>query len=163
MKALSLCVPWTFAVLYCEKRIANRVWSTNFRGTFLIHASQGYAYPIPRSQVAPHPSKRERYETCAAEIHRISGRDVPSYDQIERGGIVGVARVVAVRPPLLNVGPWAMKGQHGFVLADVAPLSFIPCNGALQFWDASGLTKMLPLDEQTLIAERVRKDVDAKF
>ena len=40
MKALSLIQPWADLILSGKKTIELRTWNTNFRGEFLIHASQ---------------------------------------------------------------------------------------------------------------------------
>ncbi len=76
---------------------------------------------------------------------------LPTHDTIERGGIVGVARLVDVVPPrhefcdCLGGAPslypadvewrWHMREQFGFVLADVRPLPFRPLKGSLGFFD----------------------------
>ena len=39
MKALSLKQPWAELILQGKKTIETRIWNTNFRGEFLIHAS----------------------------------------------------------------------------------------------------------------------------
>lgn len=76
-------------------------------------------------------------------------RDVPPLAQMQRGGIVGRARIVGVVPPG-GMPPafrsreerdldyrWHMDDQFGFILADVEPLPFVPCSGALGLWDAT--------------------------
>lgn len=45
MKTLSIKNPWAYLCAAGIKPIENRTWKTNFRGTFLIHAS-GQIYPF---------------------------------------------------------------------------------------------------------------------
>lgn len=46
MKVLSLLQPWATLVVMGIKKIETRSWSTNHRGTLLIHASKGKAGSI---------------------------------------------------------------------------------------------------------------------
>lgn len=46
MKAISLLQPWASLVVMGVKKIETRSWSTPYRGTILIHASQGKAGSI---------------------------------------------------------------------------------------------------------------------
>lgn len=126
MKALSIRQPWAWAILHAGKDVENRTWGTDFRGEFLIHASKGLGKQECRDaimtvvDIAPHA-----YDLW------------PGYETIERGGIVGIARVVDVR---LNraehaKSPWEVPDQFSFVLADAKPLPFVPCSGLLGFWN----------------------------
>ena len=159
--ALSLRQPWAHAVVHGGKRIENRVlWeNSHFRGEFLIHASKGMtrkewedarAFALARkvAWVPPDP-KRLDGETRKPMV-------------LERGGIVGVARVVGVVVSSLDgisamvrelapgVAPgyyaphvqreltplehkWWM-GAFALVLDDVRPLPFVPCKGMLGFF-----------------------------
>ena len=123
MKALSIRQGWAWLCAQGLKDIENRSWSTNFRGRFLIHASKGMT--------------RAEYDACfsSAVAIGIGGRYFPRFEDMERGGIVGAATLVAVVPPELRTSPWHMAGQFGFQLAEAKPLPFIPCKGALQFFD----------------------------
>ncbi|GAC1495722.1 MAG: hypothetical protein NVS1B6_00110 [Steroidobacteraceae bacterium] len=53
---------------------------------------------------------------------------VETPEHYERGGVIGVASIVdcVTRHP----SKW-FEGPYGFVLADVRPLPFVPCRGAL--------------------------------
>ena len=42
MKALSIKQPWAWLIVNGYKDIENRTWKTNYRGTFLVHASKGF-------------------------------------------------------------------------------------------------------------------------
>lgn len=122
MKALSLTQPWAWLVINGGKDVENRKWNTRFRGEFLIHAAKTTSY----------------FELVAA---RLAQGNVTGYAStipetpLPMGGIVGRAKLVAVRSPSENRGAWSAAGQHGFVLEDVRPTPFVPCRGALNFWE----------------------------
>jgi hypothetical protein len=125
MKALSIRNPWAWAIIHAGKNIENRSWSTNYRGPFLIHASKGMT--------------RGDYENCLDAMHQISrthpfpsGLTLPAFEALERGGIVGKARIVDCVSS--SPSPWFF-GPYGFVLADVEPVTFRPCKGALGFFN----------------------------
>ena len=134
MKALSGRQPWWWAILHAGKRIENRVWNTSYRGPILLHAAKGCT----------------RDEFCGSvEWMKDAGViesvwNVPTLARMQRGGIVGRARIVDVIPPAASdTGPcncarhcevdgrWHMHDQYGFVLADVEPLPFFACAGSL--------------------------------
>jgi hypothetical protein len=136
VKALSLRQPWAELVIRHGKRIENRRWNTKFRGEFLIHAAKGMT--------------REEYEDAyefAHDVHAALGLVVPPFDlrpgvdALQRGGIVGVARLVAVVEPtgdasqFVSVPGWHMGEQFGFVLEDVRPTRFVPLRGELGFFN----------------------------
>lgn len=152
VRALSLRQPWATAVLQ-GKSIENRRWSTSFRGEFLIHAAKGCT--------------RVEYDDALAWIGLAAGSNMPFPETVKGlplGGIVGRATLVDVikphtepitwtvqaptEPGSFRVGAdlrWWMREQFGFVLSDVRPTPFVPCKGALGFWDVPGdvLAKVL--------------------
>lgn len=124
-KALSIRQPWAWAILYAGKDIENRDWPTKGRGAFCIHASKGMT--------------KGEYEDCLQTAHQISlvkpfpsGLALPGFDELERGGIVGVARITGCVSN--SESPWFF-GRYGFQIADVRPVPFIPVKGALGFFD----------------------------
>lgn len=125
MKALSLTQPWAWLVVHAGKDIENRRWNTKFRGEFLIHAAKGM--------------KAADYDSAYGLAGRlgVATLSIPRPHKLERGGIVGMARIVDVVTPVEAGGHrWHFPEHFGFVLADVRPIPFIPCKGALGFWDA---------------------------
>jgi hypothetical protein len=117
LPALSIRQPWAWLILNAGKNVENRCWQTHFRGWFLIHAAKGMT--------------RDEYEdaTLFAALRGVK-RD-PSWDELQRGGIVGMARIgncVRFSDSPWFVGPW------GFMLDEVKPLPFTPCKGALGFF-----------------------------
>ncbi len=138
MKALSLRQPWAHAVVHLGKHIENRRWPTRFRGEFFIHAAKGMT--------------RHEYEDAVCFIHEAAGivvaNMVPAHDELDRGGIIGRARLVDVIPPCLPDFPcdraWHMHDQYGFVLEGVEALPFVPCIGMLGFFDVNADGSSIP-------------------
>jgi hypothetical protein len=123
MKALSIRQPWAWAIIHAGKDIENRNWSTSYRGPILIHAAKGMTL-----------AEYDGFMAFVAE--RFPGKRLPLHfplpEEMERGGIVGKARIgncVSSSP-----SPWFF-GPYGFVLADAEPLPFRPLKGALGFFD----------------------------
>lgn len=119
MLALSIRQPWAWAILHAGKRIENRTWKTFHRGEILIHAGKGIT--------------NDEYRDFAL-WYRQTFRDaieVPPLEQMERGGIVGKARIVGCVDR--SADPWFF-GPYGFQLDGVEVLPFTPCKGALGFF-----------------------------
>ena len=143
MKVLSLRQPWAWFVINGGKRIENRRWNTRFRGDFLIHAAKGMT--------------RAEYEDARYMLEDVCGiaspipDQLPSHETIQRGGIVGAARLIdVVRPrhercdcaggceshyPPGVEWRWHMREQFGFIIDRVASLPFTPLSGSLGFFD----------------------------
>lgn len=117
--AISVRQPWAWAIVRGSKDIENRSWVTSYRGPVCIHAAKGCT--------------RTEYEDASELISLIgSGTSTPpGLKDIDRGGIIGVARIVDCVS--VSDSPWFF-GPYGFVLADVRPLEFIPVRGALGFF-----------------------------
>ncbi len=111
MKALSIRQPWAWAIATGKKPVENRTWSTSFRGPVLIHAG----LRVDREALRDDP-----WAFAGAEL------DMPT------GGIVGVATIVDCVE--WHASPW-FTGPFGFVLTDARSLPFVPCKGALGFFD----------------------------
>lgn len=127
MKALSIRQPWAWLIVNGYKDIENRTWSTRMRGPVLIHASKGMT--------------RAEYEDVEALLATERGiRDknitLPKFEDLERGGIVGIASITGCLSfSLGNVrSPWFF-GPYGFTLGDIKALPFVPFKGALGFFD----------------------------
>lgn len=120
MKALSIRQPWAWLILHAGKDIENRDWPTRFRGPFLIHASKGMT--------------RSEYEDATDPLWARGGPtiDLPAFDDLPRGGIVG--RVEIVDCVAASESPW-FRGRFGFVLRNARSLPFQACRGALGFFD----------------------------
>ena len=116
LPALSIRQPWAWLICHGGKDIENRDWHTNFRGRFLIHASQGMT--------------RDEYVTTA-RISDNNGIHLPTFDALQRGGIVGEAEIIGCVTQ--SPSKW-FHGRYGFVLRNARPLPFHPCKGQLGFF-----------------------------
>lgn len=124
MKALSIRQPWAWMIVNGHKDIENRSWPTKFRGRVLIHASKG--------------TTSAEFEDAAhfmAMISQIDPLPLADMAKADRGGIVGVATITNCVPSARRSSPWHIEGAFGFQIADVRPLPFIACKGALGFFD----------------------------
>lgn len=117
--ALSVRQPWAWLILH-GKNPENRTWPTKFRGRFFIHAAQKMT--------------RWDYEVAASFATCNFGIEVPDFDELQRGGIVGEANLVGCQYWHPQCSKWHETDLFGFYLADVKPLPFIPCRGALSFF-----------------------------
>lgn len=127
MKALSIRQPWPWCIINLDKRLENRDWQDRnpglkFRGHFLIHASAGMT--------------RAEYEETRDFLGTIFPawlRRLPPMADLQRGGIVGAARITGIVRE--SESPWFF-GPLALQLEDVraAPV-FIPWKGALGFFD----------------------------
>lgn len=120
--ALSVRQPWAWAIIHGGKDIENRDWrrpnpGLSFRGEVAIHASQGMT--------------RAEYEDARDFMARI-GVECPWPAHLQRGGIVGVVRIVDMVKD--HESPWFM-GRIGLVLAGPRPVTFTPSSGALGFFE----------------------------
>ena len=113
VKAVSLWQPWAYAITTLGKDVENRVWSTDYRGVLLIHASQRWD---PRAYAG----------LVEADL------DLPPPEGLERGGFVGACRVVDC--VTASDSPW-FDGPFGFVLRDARPLPFTRYAGQRQLFD----------------------------
>ncbi len=116
MKALSIRQPWAWCILH-GKPVENRTWWTPYTGPLLIHAAKGMTLA--------------EYKECrnfAASL----GLTVPPADELERGGIVGKARLTAC---VTNHPSEWFFGPYGLVLEDVHPLPFRPLKGQLGLFE----------------------------
>lgn len=131
MKALSIRQPWAWAILYAGKDVENRSWKPwnpdrKFRGQFIIHAGIGMT--------------QMEYSDFQATMHDVSAvtpflrhQHIPPFDDLPRGGFVGIARVIDVVAD--SASPW-FCGPIALRLADAKPLQrFIPFKGQLGFFD----------------------------
>jgi hypothetical protein len=135
-KALSIRQPWAWAILNAGKDIENRSWHTSFRGPVALHASKGMT--------------RAEWNDFEGLFGLEPDFVMPDAGGLQFGGIVGVARIIScVRSSSSRwfFGPW------GFVLADIKPVEFIPCRGALGFfdWRSQRLDAATPAEQVRLL------------
>ncbi|VVE90768.1 ASCH domain-containing protein [Pandoraea bronchicola] len=124
MKALSVRQPWAWLIVNGFKDIENRTWRTGFRGRVLVHASKGMT--------------RAEYEDVEDFLrYAVAGPRItlPVFDELDRGGIVGAATIIDCIPPERASSAWHMEDQFGFEISDARTIPFVPCKGALGFFD----------------------------
>jgi hypothetical protein len=120
MKILSIRQPWAYLITQGSKDIENRVWSTKYRGPFLIHAPVN----IDKKPCSEH------------------GLDPAN---LQTGGIVGMAEITDCVQK--HPSKW-FEGPYGFVLRNRQALPFTECKGGLGLRDApKALLARLGLDE----------------
>ncbi len=138
MKALSIRQPWAWLIVrpdlagdererayatHSIKPVENRTWSTTYRGALAIHAGVTMT--------------RDDYEACALFLRsdphlRHLCEVLPEPEALDRGGIIGRARLIACQT--LHESPW-FCGPIGWVLTEATPLQFAPCKGTLGVFD----------------------------
>jgi hypothetical protein len=107
------------------KDIENRSWPTRIRGHVLIHASKGMTR-------AEHESVADGLYLARGHIGNI---ELPPFEELQRGGIVGAVMIDACVPAHERKSHWHMEGCFGFHLIHARPLPFVECKGALGFFD----------------------------
>jgi hypothetical protein len=126
--AISVRQPWAWAIIFAGKDIENRSWQAvnhglRQRGRIAIHAAKGMA--------------RDEYECARDTINHIlhsRGTDLrcPAPADLLRGGVIGSVEVVDVVSD--SDSPWFF-GPRGLVLRDPEVWTFIPCIGALGYFE----------------------------
>ena len=132
-KALSVRQPWTWAILHAGKDVENR-----------SAAALRHMRIDPFSSIALHASKgmtRDEYEDCLDDCHAISrkqpfpsGLTLPPFDDLPRGGIVGIAQLYDAVTEHESL--W-FSGRIGLVLRNAKSLPFVPLKGMLGFFDVA--------------------------
>ena len=123
--ALSIRQPWADAIIWHEKDIENRNWTTNFRGAVCIHAAKAWGR-----------SEKDDLEYIEQLLNIKLEVDKP-----ELGGIIGTAEIIDCVAD--SESHW-FSGKYGFVLANAKSVDFIPCKGALGFFDWRKLNALSP-------------------
>lgn len=142
MKALSIRQPWTWAILNAGKRIENREWrGCSYRGPILIHAAKG-------GSMQDWADDFDDVKACAQSTGvELRGPLTIAMLREQSGGIVGRARIDGVIRGEADFAAYAAatpggeaqrawwRGGFALVLADVVPVPFVPCRGALGLFD----------------------------
>ena len=147
VKAISIMQPWAWLIVNGHKDIENRDWRTNFRGPVAIHAGkkadEDCAYALtchdgPRHPVTGAPFAIDTGSRLIGSNRAWNTYSAPAWHD-QRGGIVGVAEIVDCIPHANadiqdECSEWFV-GRYGFVIRNARPVDFIPCKGALSFFD----------------------------
>lgn len=148
MKVLSVRQPWAWMIIRPDlqgedrrsaqltgamKTIENRSWPTAYRGPLLIHAAKAMTKPEYLAAAG--------YLDALTRSAGIAPVSLPPMDQLQRGGIVGMACVVdCIAPPSRTVGAhsrshWHIEGMYGWLLADACSLPFHELKGRLGLFE----------------------------
>lgn len=137
MKALSIRQPWAWLILHAGKDVENRDWSSRYPA---YHEACCMARDGARILIHASKSMTRDEHDGAVETARMVGRirpfppglRVPVMKELQRGGIVGSARIAHVVTN--HTSPWFF-GKIGLVLCDVRPEPFRELKGALGFFE----------------------------
>ena len=133
MIALSIRQPWASLILKAGKDIENRCWPTKFRGRMLIHAAKSMTRAEHEDAIEFAVQAIKAAPRNAGATKRTTLRDLGfSFDDLQRGGIVGSVEVVDC--VTASDSPWFM-GEFGFVLREPKVLPFTPWKGQLGFFN----------------------------
>src|SRR5262245_48946606 len=115
MKALTVCNPWSWAIIFGPKRIENRTWATHYRGPLLIHSGISRTWLGSEGDSLP---------------------ELPPYDALVYGAILGVVDVVDCVPIASCRGEPFASGPWCWRLANPRPLETpIPYRGKPGLFD----------------------------
>lgn len=103
---LSIRQPYAWAIAHGYKEEEYRTWSTTYRGPLLIHAS------LTKTQ-----TEKDAYRDLQRQAP-----EIPPFDELERGGVVGVCEIV---------GCAGREGDYAWRVANPRPLPFTPEKGKL--------------------------------
>jgi hypothetical protein len=127
LKALSLKQPFAWLIANGYLLVDDRSWGTQYRGRILIHASKGL------------------YEAYYQHIRSNTDVPIPERDNLEYGGVVGIADLVLCsKPGQLPAGISREQRAHfggvhqeyyGFLFAQARPLPLMPCAGKLGIFE----------------------------
>ena len=110
MRALTIRQPWASLIVFGEKDVENRTWTTRHRGSLAIHAGQAVDHDLQAWQL-----------NIAQRINTFP-----------RGAIVGI---VDLRDVVRDSrSRWAEPGHHHWVLTDPRPIEPVPMRGRLGLW-----------------------------
>lgn len=154
--ALSINQPWAALIAHGLKPIENRGWNTSWRGEFLIHTGKNV--------------DREAGEEMLAGRHPVTGDPFDGGDMtladLRQGGMIGIARLVDVIRGHKDLARFEGKidtswfvGKYGLVIAEARPIEFIPCVGALGFFEPNYDLTYKPKPEPKSKTPRASKNV----
>lgn len=104
---LSVRQPYAHHIVFDGKDIENRNWHFRYRGWCFVHAGT------------------QPYDGGAAEKRRLESKGM------QFGGIIGA--MLIARCVTQSDSAW-FNGPYGLVITEAIPLQFMPCRGALGFF-----------------------------
>jgi hypothetical protein len=119
LPCISILQPYAWLIVNGHKDIENRGWATSFRGRILIHAGKKYS--------------RSTHDEYVADFEDdYPGFQLPAFEQMQLGGIVGSATITDCVKE--HPSRWKILGSWGFVMADQRVRPFIPYRGQLSIF-----------------------------
>ena len=125
MKALSIKQPWAWLIVEGYKDVENRSWRTNYRGSFLVHASKKIDFGGIVWIYENIPSMKRKIDPFLRLCR---------HEAVCCGGIVGIAELVDC---VENYNSQWFCGPYGFVIKNARPLNYKQCKGRLRFFDVT--------------------------
>jgi hypothetical protein len=123
-KVLTIKQPWAWAIVHAGKRIENRPWRTDYRGTLFIHASQRRSH------------RRADDVRLVSILSDLDGPRLPSRDELIYSAIIGRCQLVDCVPiDEVSSNPWAF-GPWCWILENVEAIEPFACPGQLSLWPA---------------------------
>jgi hypothetical protein len=123
MKALSVCQPWAWAIVAGIKTIENRSRRVRYRGPLVIHASRSRRY-------------------CRGDYSGLLP-DLPPWEELDYGALVGVVEVVDCVPLAEVEGDPFALGPWCWVLRRPR-LQPVPFAGQVSFFDVPNYLLVAP-------------------
>lgn len=132
--ALSLHRPWTTLILRFGKNVENRIWRTSYRGPLLIHGAKAWS-----DDALDYADLVDLIYDGDLGVNAITADPDPADHPT---GILGVVDLVGICDAEMNAdearcscGPWAMKDQYHWKLANPRPFAEpVHCRGWQQLW-----------------------------
>lgn len=141
MKILSIQLPWAALIVLGYKDVENRVWATNFRGRFAVHAgkkvdSEALSMLRALGLMTFGAEDLMKHAGCiigTADLFDCRWRAAGCLPTLKRSmGRLGDPRRVAP-----DFSDWHAQGQFGFYLRDQRLVKPVPLRGRLKFFDAA--------------------------
>jgi hypothetical protein len=155
VRALTICQPWAWAIMYGPKRYENRGWHTDYLGPLVIHAG-----------------KSTKFMADGMRFLRSLKLDVPR--DLDFGVVLGVVDMLgcvrasttgsAGKPDPFAFGPWCHHYANPRRLATP-----VPCSGRQSFFSVPRDVVAELLDEPGVVAapanesreDRIERAIDA--
>jgi hypothetical protein len=133
MKALSIRQPWAWFVFEDQpharrKDVENRDWSESYANAQLSKIQKGEWFIV---HAAAEVTKKE-FAEAVAFARAIGCTRLPRFDELKRGGFVGIVRFEGAYRK--SASPWFV-GPIGLKLQASYPLPFRPARGQLGFFE----------------------------
>lgn len=132
MRTISVRQPWAWLLVNGHKEVENRTWETSFRGRFLIHAGKTM-------------TKRDYTEVVEFLADISSPVQLPAFDDLERGGVVGIADL---HDCVSEYSSPYFFGPYGFLVRNARPLPYLSFKGQLGFFDVPRSALQLAVDDE---------------